>query len=457
MTNKVLHIGFGLRPFWGGGMIVYQESLMKMIVNSGWNVSFLTVAPRCNLFFKPYVKISIKDKIRTLEIVNPPALPSDCHINPDKHCKNVIIESILNKVIEREKPEIVHLHDLRPYPASIIDGIFNRKIPMIKTVNNYWDICPQGDLIFRGEKICTNFEEGNSCVDCLSAFPKDKATFKQRIVGTILNTPIYSVSRALWNFGKIKQNKVLKKEDVRIPYTALAYKRRRQFFVEQLNKINIIHVSSHRVADILEHYGVYRSRIKIIPLSSQTLDLITPKPLRDNKYPVIFGYCGGANHHKGFDILLEAFSRLDQKKAKLIIFETERFKSIFKKDILNIEIRKRYAPSEINQSLSDIDIGLVPSVWEEVFGIIGIEFLQARIPVIGSKIGGIPEWLKDGENGFFVSPADTNDLSEKMQRFIDNPSLIARFQIRIQPWKSMKEHTQEITNLYNNVLQNHTH
>ncbi len=452
--NKVLHIGFGLRPFWGGGMVIYQESMMKAISDAGWSVSFLTTAPRYDIYYKPYVKISIKDKIRILEIVNSPVLPSDYHSDPVEHCKNAVVESIVAKIIEKEKPNVIHLHDLRTYPVSIIDEISSRKIPMVKTVHNYWDLCPQGDLIFKGEKVCVDFEEGRLCVRCLENFPADHISLKQRIIGSLFNTPFYPIGKKLWNFKATKWRKIPgeKKPDVQISYSASAYKHRRQFFVERLNRVDRIHSYSHGVADILEHYGVDKNRIKVVPVSSRTLDLITQRPLRGDGYPIVFGYCGGASYHKGFDIILDAFSKLDQKKAKLVIFETEKFKVLYGRGSLNIEIRKRYLPSQINYFFSDIDVGIVPSVWEEVFGIIGIEFLQARIPVIGSRIGGIPEWLKEEENGFFVSPGNVNDLAEKMQRFINKPSLISQFQKQIRPWKSMSEHGREILDLYNGML-----
>lgn len=47
-------------------------------------------------------------------------------------------------------------------------------------------------------------------------------------------------------------------------------------------------------------------------------------------------------------------------------------------------------------------MGVFPSVCEETYGMVALEFLRAEIPVIASRIGWIPEYLRDGENGLLV-------------------------------------------------------
>jgi len=119
---------------------------------------------------------------------------------------------------------------------------------------------------------------------------------------------------------------------------------------------------------------------------------------------------------------------------------------------LNIEFRGPFRHGQLNRLLQQIDVGLVPSIWEEAFGITGIEFLAAKIPVIASNIGGIPEWLKDEENGFLVEPNNIEELAGKMELFVNKPELISEIQKKIKPWKSFNEHTDEILRLYEEVI-----
>ncbi|KPJ98807.1 MAG: hypothetical protein AMK71_10805, partial [Nitrospira bacterium SG8_35_4] len=175
--------------------------------------------------------------------------------------------------------------------------------------------------------------------------------------------------------------------------------------------------------------------------------------VKSGDHPVVFGYLTGASHIKGYEVLLDSFSKLDQSRARLVAYgfdETGYFRD--KYSSLNAEFYSAYNTKQLNEILSGIDVGVVPSIWEEVFGIVGIEFLTAGIPVIGSNIGGIPEWLKDRENGLLVRARDGEDLTRKMKTFVTDPELRSRMSNNIRPWKSMDEHVEEMKSLYERVL-----
>ena len=101
------------------------------------------------------------------------------------------------------------------------------------------------------------------------------------------------------------------------------YNYRQKFFVERLNKLDAIHCSSFRPGEILSIAGVLKNKIISISLSTENIKNIRPKPLRGHNSPVVFGYIGGTAVQKGYNVLVEAFSKLDQKKAKLIIWNAK--------------------------------------------------------------------------------------------------------------------------------------
>jgi glycosyltransferase involved in cell wall biosynthesis len=436
--TKILYIGFGISPFVTGGAILYQESVIKAFRNRGFEIVCFYAAPRYQLIPRatPFLREWTRDGLRFIELVNPPHHWGH-HNNPQEECRHSIIEKLTGEILDRERPDLIHFHELQLHTASTIAASADRGIPVIKTIHNYFDLCPQRDLMFRGKTVCEDFEEGGRCVTCLKTLQRNKMH---------LYYPACLPFRGVFNF-------LVERALHRYPsrYGPTDYARRRQYFVEQLNQVQCIHCSSEGSAAILKRYGVHPDRIQIMPIATETTSGIRPKPRRGNSGPVVFGFMGGPHRHKGFEVLIDAFSRLDQNRAKLLIWNTG------KKDSspiprLNVEYRGRYLPVDINSVFSEMDVGLIPSIWQEVFGLIGVEWLTAKIPVIGSDIGGIPQWLVDRHNGFLVKPGDPADLAEAMNRFVREPSLVREFQERMAPPQTFAEHIDSLMGMYDSLI-----
>ena len=69
---------------------------------------------------------------------------------------------------------------------------------------------------------------------------------------------------------------------------------------------------------------------------------------------------------------------------------------------------------------------VVPSTWPEPFGMVGIEAMAYGKPVIAFDVGGISEWLKDGETGFLVKLRDEVALAETLNLLLGDHSLAIR-------------------------------
>lgn len=68
----------------------------------------------------------------------------------------------------------------------------------------------------------------------------------------------------------------------------------------------------------------------------------------------------------------------------------------------------------------------LPSLWAEPFGIIGLEALAAGAPVVASRVGGVGDWLIDGENGFFAQPGLSEGLAQAALALEERPALAGR-------------------------------
>lgn len=66
---------------------------------------------------------------------------------------------------------------------------------------------------------------------------------------------------------------------------------------------------------------------------------------------------------------------------------------------------------------------VMPSLWPEPFGLVGLEAYSFGLPVVAYKSGGIPEWLSDGKTGFAVEVGAVSTLAGKILQLIERPGL----------------------------------
>lgn len=71
---------------------------------------------------------------------------------------------------------------------------------------------------------------------------------------------------------------------------------------------------------------------------------------------------------------------------------------------------------ELKQLYRDATVVLIPSRVHEVFPLITLEAMSVGKPVIASRVGGLPEIIEDGVNGFLVSPLDLHGWTEAVMR-----------------------------------------
>jgi glycosyltransferase involved in cell wall biosynthesis len=70
--------------------------------------------------------------------------------------------------------------------------------------------------------------------------------------------------------------------------------------------------------------------------------------------------------------------------------------------------------------------GVVPSLCPETFGLVALEAMSAGRPVIASRIGGLPELVRDGQEGVLVEPGDVRSLAAAMHRLLGAGELRAQ-------------------------------
>ncbi|HEX7542536.1 MAG TPA: glycosyltransferase family 4 protein [Patescibacteria group bacterium] len=72
---------------------------------------------------------------------------------------------------------------------------------------------------------------------------------------------------------------------------------------------------------------------------------------------------------------------------------------------------------------SRANVFVAPSVWDEPLGLVILEAMACETPVVVTRKGGIPLAVKDGQNGFFIKPRNSQDMAEKINMLFDNEPL----------------------------------
>ena len=77
---------------------------------------------------------------------------------------------------------------------------------------------------------------------------------------------------------------------------------------------------------------------------------------------------------------------------------------------------------------AEADALVMPSIWPEPFGLTGLEAATAGVPAVAFATGGIPEWLRDGENGSLAPAAGgcPERLADAIVRCVESPEQLAR-------------------------------
>ncbi len=458
---KILRIAWWKRTHRVGGLIEYVEDIMAELVKRGHQEIYF-FAGSYDLKLKPYLNEYKENGIKYYELVNSPNIAPERMERPLDECHQKTIERFFEDVLSKVMPDIVHIHELEGLTAGIIDVVKKYKIPLIFSIHNYWPFCSQVHLFdYVNGQICDDYDTGRRCVKCelysphmttgLTKWLRRADNFKKnpRIHYTMI--VLYGLAENI--FSRFRT--YIGTKDKYAEEQAMRYVKRRRGFIEKLNKkVDTILAISNITKDIYVRYGINKEKIQVVYRGLKKIDAIEPKQYRNTDYPIVFGFMGGCASHKGLDTLISAFSRLDQNKAKLVVYGwgNPEYIGKIKAKQLNIEFKGTYEHEAINHVFEEIDVGVVPSIGYEAFGLVGIEFLQARIPIIVSDLCGVAETIEDGKTGFIIKSNDTNALLEKLELFITNPELINSLQKNIKRFKSVEEHASELEQIYSELI-----
>lgn len=183
--------------------------------------------------------------------------------------------------------------------------------------------------------------------------------------------------------------------------------------------------------ELYERYGEMAQKAVQIVTSSLTEDDFLDRDAKRISTPTEILFVGYLRHEKGIPFLLQATQKLLEKgyALKMTIVGDGPEKDMLQRLTKKMEIGKQVAfqgsvssDEEMQAIYSTADLFVLPSISEGTPRVL-LEAMAAGLPIVATKVGGIPDIIEDGENGILVPPGDAGALAKAIQKVLINESL----------------------------------
>ncbi|MFC1648862.1 glycosyltransferase family 4 protein [Nanoarchaeota archaeon] len=285
----------------------------------------------------------------------------------------------LSRLLAKEKFDAVHFYNTTTVPG------FKVNARTFATYNSYVQFCPKRNLFYKEKEPCTGCSPGKfiGCITC------SNYVGKQRMNWYLKYNPLFWL--ALYLLYMRRRN--LKYIDYHIPLS--------KFIAGQLEKNNVAKKNIKKIYSLFE------------PSKG--------KPYKINEKGVRVTYIGALEPFKGIELLVKSFSKV--KGAKLLVFgdgsQRKHLESIAGKNVKFFgKVDYEYIPSIYKQS----DVIVQPALWPEPFPRIMLEATSFGKPIIATDVGGNPEGVIDGKNGYLVK-LSTKEMHTTIQTLVNSKKL----------------------------------
>ncbi len=360
----------------------------------------------------------------------------------------VLIEHV-RRFLKDFQPDVVHISSMYTLSASAIEAAKDLGLPVVLTLSDFWTICPRHTLLRYDGSICDGRVSAQTCQDCLmndsSPYRKLRGLLPQAVLTPLLDHLVRHHDLA----SKIPGVRGL----------GMDITDRRRKLLNLLSQVDHLFTPSEYVRRTVQGAGL-PIEIQVSPYGNDLSWLSHYQPRRDDGV-IHIGYIGQITPIKGVDHLVEAFAAESfGERARLLIYGKLDENTPFGRQLSqvtnqhsNIEFKGPYLRAELAQVLSTLDVIVVPSVWPEVYGLVVQEAFAARIPVIASRIGGLPESVQEGRGGFTFDPAETGDLRRLLRQVVDGGrAYLDSLRQQIPHVKTSEDEANDLLRVYSHLV-----
>jgi glycosyltransferase involved in cell wall biosynthesis len=283
-----------------------------------------------------------------------------------------------SKFLRAAQPDVIHIHNLYPLISpSILPECTAQGIPVVMTVHNFRLACPNGLLMSRGE-VC------------------------QRCLG----------GREYWCVFRNCENDIFKSTGYALRTAAARILRR---YYDHVNHFICL---TNFQRNILIKEGLPQDRVSVL---TNPVEIKVVKPsVEVEKNSVLF--VGRVSREKGITSLFDA-ARICPDIPFVVAGNYEAMPEARKLAPSNVTLLGALPSQKLGAFYDKARIFVLPSVWYEGFPTVLLEAMSHGLPVVCSRIGGLPEIVDDGITGLLYEPGNVAELTEKFRILWDDPAL----------------------------------
>lgn len=459
----------------GGGVTVYTRNLIKALISDGgWRVYFLSSGRAYNHWRKEvYIERTentFGDACRSFQVVNSPVL-SSAHVafpDPEIYLQDRKLPEVLYRFLVNQGPfDVIHFQNFEGLSLRVFRlKKFFPNTKFLYTLHNYYLFCPQAMLWRRGAENCREGACGKACVECM---PEDvyrrKVIFNQKIGYYLSHNPDRYAARVLPILQRMVETGYRFYTEYFREGCAMRgrefYERNfREFYVRNIRYANrymdVFLAVSERVAEIAAEKGIAKEKLHTSYIGTE----IAVRQKTESAYAYdgkVFRVCylGYMRKMKGFYFLLDALEGLDaglaekiglRFAAKVTDVQAEKRIKALRGKFAEVELYDGYSHSQLPHILENVQLGIVPVLWEDNLPQVAIEMKACGIPVLSSDLGGAKEL--SGSEYFVFEAGNREDFERKLRYLAECPDRLGDYWDPAVRLVTMEGHMQELMGYY---------
>ncbi len=430
---KVLHVPYAWHPDPCGGTEVYVRALIAGLRESGWESELAVGTSAVTGRVSETAASVLTHRVPVPASLTPPVLygagePSSA----DEFAR----------LLEERLPDVVHFHAFTPVVSVLwLQAARDRGIACVYTYHTPTLACGRGTLLRWGEVPCDGQMKPLRCAACtLHGLGLARSASWALALGSSVTAPLFSrVPFRIWPLMRLRRRAVRR-------------------WMRGMNRIVALSTWSRVV---LERNGVPGTRLRLVRHGLEPPGAGGLKGVEAEGAVVIrLGFFGRVDRAKGLGLLAEVLRLRPDLKLELhchLIGEASAEPILQEKlrrlrEDPRVRVHAAAPPESVIRVMSGYAAVLVPSQGFETGPLVVLEAFAAGVPVIGSDLGGIAEWVTQEVDGLLCPAGDAGAWGLALERFTTDAALRMRLREGVKPPPAMTEVAARMVEIYTEAM-----